>query len=59
MNNAGILEGSVGEILTTNVFGVKLMCDAFVPLIDSGHGRIVNLSSELGPGYVGKLSKDH
>ncbi len=58
MNNAGVLKGSIDGVLKTNLYGVKLMCDAFMPLIDAGHGRIVNVSSEMGPSYVKKLKKD-
>ena len=34
VNNAGIYNGSVEEILQTNLYGVKNVCDAFIPLLD-------------------------
>ena len=40
------------------MYGVKYVCDAFIPLLSSD-GRIVNVSSELGVGYVRMCSKDH
>lgn len=60
VNNAAILydnfQGAVGadltvvrEALETNLFGAWRMCQAFLPLLHrSGHGRIVNVSSESG-----------
>lgn len=60
VNNAAILydnfQGAVGadlavvhEALETNLFGAWRMCQAFLPLLRrSGHGRIVNVSSESG-----------
>lgn len=60
VNNAAILydnfQGAVGadlavvhEALETNLFGAWRMCQAFLPLLHrSGHGRIVNVSSEAG-----------
>ena len=39
----------VREALETNTFGAWRTCKAFVPLLrDSGHGRIVNVSSGAG-----------
>jgi len=35
------------------------MCDTFITLIDANIGRIVNVSSELGPSYVRSLKKDN
>ncbi len=56
MNNAGIYSGTIDDVLRTNIYGVKLMCDAFIPLIDPSVGRIVNVSSGEAPGYVKRLS---
>ena len=40
---------TVHEALETNLFGAWRMCQACVPLLrKSGHGRIVNVSSEAG-----------
>jgi NAD(P)-dependent dehydrogenase (short-subunit alcohol dehydrogenase family) len=60
VNNAAILYDTwaravdadlaqVHEALETNTFGAWRMCQAFIPLLrKSGHGRIVNVSSESG-----------
>ncbi len=60
INNAGILYDTwqsameadlkvVREAFETNTFGAWRMCKTFVPLLGaSGHGRIVNVSSEAG-----------
>jgi len=56
VNNAGIGKGNINDVLRTNIYGVKLMCDAFIPLIDPSVGRIVNMSSGTAPGYVKRLS---
>lgn len=60
VNNAAILYDTwqraasadlavVHEALETNTFGPWRMCQAFLPLLRrSGHGRIVNVSSEAG-----------
>ena len=60
VNNAGIFYDSwqkatdadfkvVREALETNTLGAWRMCQAFIPLLKaSGHGRIVNVSSEAG-----------
>ena len=52
VNNAGIMSGSADDLLKTNVYGAKLMTDAFVPLLDSTRGRIVNVGSGAGPMHV-------
>jgi len=58
INNAGV-GGAHGvnndEIIKTNVYGVKLMSEAFQSLIESNGGRIVNMGSEEGPKYVSKI----
>lgn len=54
VNNAGIGRGDHDEVMRTNVFGAKYMCDAFIPLLDQEHGRIVNVGSGAGPMYVKK-----
>jgi len=59
VNNAGVLQGNLDDILKTNLYGVKLMCGAFLPLIDVSNGRIVNVSSEMGSSYVRSLKKEH
>ena len=52
VNNAGILRGEGDSVLKTNVYGLKLMTEAFIPFIDPSCGRVVNLGSGGGPGYV-------
>merc|ERR1712086_461539 len=39
-------------IVSTNLYGTKRMCEAFLPLLDSSTGRIVNVGSGAGPNYV-------
>ena len=59
VNNAGVIYSRKGipkeEMIKTNVYGVKDMSEAFIPLIDPAEGRIVNLGSGAGAGYVSKL----
>lgn len=52
VNIAGVIEGD--SLLDTNFYGVKFMCDAFIPLMDSTVGRIVNVSGGPCSMYVGK-----
>jgi NAD(P)-dependent dehydrogenase (short-subunit alcohol dehydrogenase family) len=51
VNNAGLGSGNgdAAGILETNMFGVRRVCEAFVPLVE---GRIVNVTSASGPLYV-------
>jgi NAD(P)-dependent dehydrogenase (short-subunit alcohol dehydrogenase family) len=57
VNNAGIASGSLSDILQVNVLGVRRVCMAFIPLVEQ-NGRIVNISSGVGPGYVSRASKE-
>jgi NAD(P)-dependent dehydrogenase (short-subunit alcohol dehydrogenase family) len=62
VNNAGVASFGLNKaakdnIITTNVHGPKLMTDAYLPLICPKEGRIVNVGSGAGPGYVRKLPK--
>ena len=56
VNNAGILGDNFEktEILNTNTYGPKWMTENFIPLINPTLGRIVNLGSGLGAGFVQK-----
>ena len=55
VNNAGIGWGNTADaIMNTNVYGVKRMSEAFIPLLDASTGRVVNLGSGAGPMYVKK-----
>lgn len=56
VNNAGIgLNTGGGDILNTNLYGPKRVCEAFIPMLDEEKGRIVNLGSGSGPMYVGSV----
>ncbi len=60
VNNAGVSgEGqSLEEVLQVNVFGVHRVSEAFLPLLDRQHGRIVNVTSAAGPSFVAKCSPE-
>lgn len=57
VNNAGVGLGSgdIAGVLAVNTFGVKHVCDAFVPLLADG-GRLVVVSSASGPNFVSQCS---
>jgi len=60
VNNAGI-GGATQEleaVLNVNTLGVRRVCEAFLPLIDDEHGRIVNVTSASGPNFVAKCSDE-
>lgn len=55
VNNAGTgLNHGVGpdQVVDTNLFGPKRVCDAFMDLLNPTEGRIVNVGSGAGPMYV-------
>lgn len=53
VNNAGIGFGEdMPTILNVNTRGPRRVCEAFLPLLDSDAGRIVNISSASGPMFV-------
>mmetsp|Transcript_21536 Transcript_21536/g.27174 ORF Transcript_21536/g.27174 Transcript_21536/m.27174 type:complete len:280 (+) Transcript_21536:25-864(+) len=59
VNNAGVglnTALSPTELLNTNLYGPKRVCDAFVDLLDQEKGRIVNLGSGSGPSYTSQQS---
>jgi len=58
VNNAGIglKTGANESTLNTNLHGVKRVCDAFLPLLETNGGRIVNVGSGAGPTYVKSLT---
>lgn len=60
VNNAGIGRGSGGlaEILDVNVRGIRRVTEAFLPLLDTEVGRIVNVTSAAGPSFVAKSSEE-
>jgi len=58
VNNAGVMRVDADTLIKTNIYGPKWMTDAFIDMIDSSSGRIVNVSSGIGPSYVGKRPKE-
>jgi len=60
VNNAGIRNSVDGleKILQVNTYGPKRVCDAFIPLLDSSHGRIVNVTSASGPIFLSGCSDE-
>ena len=58
VNNAGIVDGTPEKIIATNVVSVKRVSDAFMPLLQTPGGRIVNLSSGVAPNFVGPCSPE-
>jgi len=61
VNNAGTGEWvgagcSREDMINTNVYGPKLMTEAFADLLDPTCGRIVNTGSGSGPMFVNKLT---
>ncbi len=60
VNNAGIgmKIPEAARIVDTNTFGVRRVCEAFLPLLDPKVGRIVNVTSAAGPMFVASESPD-
>ena len=60
VNNAGIGNSMLGlnKILQVNTYGPKRVCDAFLPLLDSSIGRVVNVTSASGPTYLSGCSEE-
>lgn len=59
VNNAGIgLNTGQGDILNTNLYGPKRVCEHFIPMLDEKNGRIVNLGSGSGPMYTGSVRSE-
>uniref|UniRef100_A0A7S3PUV6 Protochlorophyllide reductase n=1 Tax=Chaetoceros debilis TaxID=122233 RepID=A0A7S3PUV6_9STRA len=60
VNNAGIglNTGMTGDILNTNLYGTKRVCESFLDLLDEEKGRIINLGSGSGPMYTGGCSAE-
>mmetsp|Transcript_87872 Transcript_87872/g.253444 ORF Transcript_87872/g.253444 Transcript_87872/m.253444 type:complete len:300 (+) Transcript_87872:80-979(+) len=58
VNNAGTgLQHNVSEqdVINTNFFGPKRVCEAFLPMLQDA-GRIVNVGSGAGPIYTGSCT---
>jgi NAD(P)-dependent dehydrogenase (short-subunit alcohol dehydrogenase family) len=60
VNNAGMGDDSVSleQVLAVNTFGVRRVCEAFLPLVDRERGRIVNVTSAAGPNFVSSCSPE-
>ena len=60
VNNAGIGNSvdNLEKILQVNTHGPKRICDAFIPLLNSSQGRIVNVTSASGPTFVSGSSDE-
>jgi NAD(P)-dependent dehydrogenase (short-subunit alcohol dehydrogenase family) len=59
VNNAGVGgRSSLAEVLGVNTFGVLRVCEACLPLLDAGVGRIVNVTSAAGPNFVATCSAE-
>ena len=54
VNNAGIGSTAKGmeRTLQVNTWGIKRVCDSFIPLLNPEIGRIVNVTSAAGPNYI-------
>jgi NAD(P)-dependent dehydrogenase (short-subunit alcohol dehydrogenase family) len=58
VNNAGIAgDAGLAAAFATNTLGVRRVCEAFVPLVESG-GRVVNVTSAAGPSFVATCSPE-
>jgi carbonyl reductase 1 len=60
VNNAGIgmKIPEAARIVDTNTFGVRRVCEAFLPLLDPKLGRVVNVTSAAGPMFVASESPE-
>jgi len=55
VNNAGIGFGrGIPETLNTNLYGVRRVCEKFLPLLEE-KGRVVNIASASAPNFVSRL----
>ncbi len=60
VNNAGISAeaGDMRTVLNVNVYGVHRVCEAFIPLLEQGSGRVVNVASASGPSFLSRCRPD-
>jgi len=56
INNAGGFSDSARATLELNTYGLRRVCEAFLPLLSKDKGRIVQISSAAGPMFVAKCS---
>ena len=53
VNNAGTGNGQLlQDVMKVNYWGVRYVTDAFLPLLQKEGGRIVNVGSGAGPGFI-------
>lgn len=58
VNNAGlVVEKDLATVLNVNVYGIRRVCEAFLPLLAAG-GRVVNITSASGPSYVAQCDPE-
>lgn len=58
VNNAGLVrEKDLAAVLNVNVYGIRRVCEAFLPLM-AAQGRIVNITSAAGPSYVAQCDAE-
>ena len=60
VNNAGIAAdaGDMSTVLNVNVYGVRRVCQAFLPLLNQSSGRIANVASASGPMFLAQCRPD-
>jgi len=58
VNNAGGWSGSAKDVFDLNMYGLRRVCEAFLPLIQKDKGRIVQISSGAAPMFVVKCSDE-
>jgi len=61
VNNAGVGSSAgveLSSMLDTNTYGVQRVCEAFMPLLDPAHSRIVNITSASGPSFVAECNEE-
>ena len=51
INNAGIMQGTLQEVVNVNYFGPKRVFDAFQSQLQRPGGRVVNIASAGGPRF--------
>lgn len=60
VDNAGVGlgAGNLHDVLQVNTYGMRRVCETFLPLIDPSQGRIVNITSAAGPNFVSECSPE-
>lgn len=58
VNNAGAIMEGVRKTVELNTYGLRRVCEAFLPLIQPAQGRIVQISSAAGPSYVADCKEE-